>query len=197
MDIKKANFIGSFVREDQCPTQDLPEYAFIGRSNVGKSSLINMLTNHKDLAKVSGTPGKTQTINYFKINDLWHLIDLPGYGYARVSQSKRSDWERMIHGFLRRRKQIRCTFVLIDAMIPPQRLDIEFMKWLSLQRLPFAIIYTKTDRLTALELKKNLTTIRQGIAEIWEVLPNEFVTSAEKSIGKTDVLDFIDFLNQS
>lgn len=196
MDIKKANFIGSFVREDQCPTQDVPEYAFIGRSNVGKSSLINMLTNHKDLAKVSGTPGKTQTINYFKINDLWHLVDLPGYGYARVSQSKRSDWERMIHGFLRRRKQIRCTFVLIDAMIPPQRLDLDFMMWLSQQRLPFAIIYTKTDRLTSLELKKNLAAINHALTEIWEVLPNEFVTSAEKGIGKTDILDFIEFLNQ-
>lgn len=196
MDIKKATFIGSFVREDQCPTQDLPEYAFIGRSNVGKSSLINMLTNHKDLAKVSGTPGKTQTINYFKINDLWHLVDLPGYGYARVSQSKRSDWERMIHGFLRRRKQIQCTFVLIDAMIPPQRIDIAFMTWLTQQKLPFAILYTKTDRLTPLELKKNLAAIRQALTEIWEVLPNEFVTSAEKGVGKTDVLDFIAFLNQ-
>lgn len=196
MNIKKANFIGSFVREDQCPTQDLPEYAFIGRSNVGKSSLINMLTNHKDLAKVSGTPGKTQTINYFKINDLWHLVDLPGYGYARVSQSKRSDWERMIHGFLKRRKQIRCTFVLIDAMIPPQRLDMEFMTWLSQQRLPFAVVYTKTDRLTPLELKKNLAAIQQALSDIWEVLPNEFATSAEKGVGKSDVLDFIEFLNQ-
>jgi GTP-binding protein len=197
MEIKTAEFRGSWVKMSDCPTDELPEYAFIGRSNVGKSSLVNMLTKQKYLAKVSGTPGKTQTINYFLMNSEWYIVDLPGYGYARVSQTKRAEWERMIHYFLKNREQLCCIFVLIDAMISPQKIDLEFMAWLGEMRLPFAIVYTKTDRLTARELSKNLTTIRTKILESWEVLPSEFITSAEKGTGKVELLRFIEDINAS
>lgn len=193
--IKTADFVGSFVREDKCPTENLPEYAFIGRSNVGKSSLINMLTNKKDLAKVSGTPGKTQTINYFLIDNQWFMVDLPGYGYARISQTKRAEWEKMIHYFLKNRKKLQYVFVLIDSMIPAQKIDIEFMNWLGANRIPFVIVYTKTDRLYAKDLKKNLKNIQSAILEHWNELPPQFVTSAERKTGKTEILKFIEEVN--
>ena len=154
--IKDADYIGSYIREDQCPKDEKPEYAFIGRSNVGKSSLINMLCDRKDLARTSNTPGKTQTINYYLINKSWYIVDLPGYGYARVSKTMREDWRTMIQHFLVERTQIRCVFVLIDSMIPPQKIDLGFMNDLGENNIPFVIAYTKTDRLNKVETQKNI-----------------------------------------
>ncbi len=194
--IKAANFVGSFVREDKCPADTKPEYAFIGRSNVGKSSLINMLTNQKGLAKISSTPGKTQTINYFLIDESWYMVDLPGYGYARISQSKRAEWEKMIHYFLKNRKNLQYVFVLIDSMIPPQKIDMEFLNWLGTNQIPCAIVYTKTDRLLSKDLKKNVAKIQEEILKSWSALPAEFITSAEKKRGKSEMLEFILQSNQ-
>jgi GTP-binding protein len=189
--IKDAVFMGSFVREDKCPIDTKPEYAFIGRSNVGKSSLINMLTAKKDLAKVSQTPGKTQTINYFLIDNQWYMVDLPGFGYARISRSKREEWEKMIHFFLKNRKNLQYVFVLIDSMIPPQKKDMDFLNWMGENRIPFVIVYTKTDRVLPIELKKNLKAIQEEILKSWDELPLQFVTSAEKKRGKQEILSFI------
>lgn len=193
--MKEAVFVGSFVREDKCPTEIRPEYAFIGRSNVGKSSLINMLTGKKDLAKVSQTPGKTQTINYFSIDNQWFMVDLPGLGYARVSRSKREEWEKMIHYFLKTRKNLQYVFVLIDAMIPPQKNDLDFVNWLGANRIPFVIAYTKTDRILPRDLKKNLKAIQDALLEYWEELPPQFITSAERKRGKMEILSFINEAN--
>ena len=194
--IKEANFMGSFVREDKCPIDTKPEYAFIGRSNVGKSSLINMLTNKKGLAKVSSTPGKTQTINYFLIDNSWYMVDLPGFGYARISQTKRAEWEKMIYYFLKNRKNLQYVFVLIDSMIPPQKLDMDFLMWLGANHIPFAIVYTKTDRLLSKDLKKNVQNIQNEILKNWNELPTQFITSAEKKRGNVEVIDFITQTNQ-
>ena len=189
--MKEALFSGSFVREDACPKEILPEFAFIGRSNVGKSSLINMLTTKKDLAKVSGTPGKTQTINYFKIDDTWFMVDLPGYGYARISRSKREDWEKMIHFFLKNRKPLQYVFLLIDSMIAPQKADMDFMNWMGQNDIPFVIAYTKTDRILQRDLTKNIKKIQDEILKSWDALPQQFITSAEKKRGRTEILGFI------
>ena len=191
MIIKEAKFTGSFVREENCPTDILPEYAFIGRSNVGKSSLINMLTNQAKLAKVSNTPGKTQTINYFKINEAWYLVDLPGFGYARQSKDKRADWGRMINFFLLNRKQLQCVFVLVDGMIPPQKIDIEFINFLGENVLHFVIAFTKTDRLSKPKITENVAKFKEALGNHWSELPLMFLTSAEKGWGKEDVLNFI------
>jgi GTP-binding protein len=197
LEIKEALFVGSFIREDACPKDIKPEYAFIGRSNVGKSSLINMLCRKKyDLAKISNTPGKTQTINYYDIDKQWFMVDLPGYGYARISRTKREDWEKMIHFFLKNRKPLQYVFLLIDSMIPPQKIDIDFMNWMGENRIPFVIAYTKTDRLLPRDLKKNLQKIREEILNHWSELPPEFVTSAEKKKGRTEILKFIGEANQ-
>ena len=191
MIIKEAKFSGSFIREEDCPKEVLPEYAFIGRSNVGKSSLINMLTNQAKLAKVSNTPGKTQTINYFKINDAWYLVDLPGFGYARQSKDKRADWGRMINYFLLHRTQLQCVFVLVDGMIPPQKIDIEFINFLGENELHFVIAFTKTDRLSAPRITENISKFKEALGNHWSELPSMFLTSAEKGWGKEDVLKFI------
>jgi GTP-binding protein len=194
--IKEAVFIGSFVREDKCPTDIKPEYAFIGRSNVGKSSLINMLNNNHTLAKVSNTPGKTQTINYFLIDKKWYMVDLPGYGYARISRSKREEWEKMIHYFLKNRKTLQYVFLLIDVMIPPQKIDIDFMNWLGENRVPFVIVYTKSDRIQQKEVHKNIHKIQQEILKYWNELPPQYITSAEKNIGRDEILTFIEAANK-
>lgn len=196
MEIKQAVYIGSFVRQDQCPTDEKPEYAFIGRSNVGKSSLINMLVGRKELAKVSKTPGKTQTINYFLVNDDWYLVDLPGYGYARASQKQRASWQKMIGYFLTHRKNLQCSFALIDANIPLQQNDLQFINWLGKNQLPFVIVFTKCDRSSKTELEKNLGQIREGIGEHWETLPQEFLTSASKWKGREEILSFIEGINR-
>ncbi len=197
LEIKESLFVGSFVREDACPKDTKPEYAFIGRSNVGKSSLINMLCRKKyDLAKISNTPGKTQTINYYNIDNQWFMVDLPGYGYARISRTKREEWEKMIHFYLKNRKPLQYVFLLIDAMISPQKIDIEFMNWLGENRIPFVIAYTKTDRILPRDLKKNLHAIQEEILNYWSELPPQFITSAEKKRGRTEILNFIGEANQ-
>ena len=192
-----AVFIGSFVKEESCPKDEVPEYAFIGRSNVGKSSLINYITNQKDLAKVSATPGKTQTINFFKINNDWHLVDLPGYGYARISQSKREEWIKFIRYYIKNRKQLVTTFVLVDSRIAPQKIDLEFINWLGENGLPLAIIFTKNDKPKSPEMLKNIHTFQKTLLENWEELPPMFVTSSEKNLGKELVLEYVEECNKN
>ena len=195
MDVKQAEYLGSFVRLDHCPTDEKPEYAFIGRSNVGKSSLINLLVSRKELAKVSKKPGKTQTLNYYLVNEQWYLVDLPGYGYAKVSQGQRASWQKMIEYYLTRRKTLQCAFILIDANIPPQQIDLNFMNWLGEKQVPFVIVYTKCDRSSRLELEKNLKKIRAELSTHWQTLPDQFQTSATKGRGRDEILEFIDQIN--
>lgn len=194
--VKDAQFVGSFARTDTCPETDIPEYAFIGRSNVGKSSLVNLITGRKALAKVSGTPGKTQLLNYFKINREWHLVDLPGYGYARLAKTKRAEFSKIIKHYLKNREQLTCLFVLIDGSIGPQDLDMEFLKQLGQDDVPFSIVYTKTDKENQNVIAKNIQAIRKKILEDWAELPNQFPTSASKRRGGNEILDYIDQLNK-
>lgn len=193
--IKEATFVGSFTKADDCPKVEIPEFAFIGRSNVGKSSLVNLLTGRKALAKVSSTPGKTQLLNYFLINKSWHLVDLPGYGYARVSKTSREQWAKMIRHYLAKRTQLRCLFVLLDSSIEPQNSDMEFLQKLGQQGIPFAIVYTKTDRDSQHIIQKNIKAIRERILKDWESLPNEFQTSSAKGRGREDLLEFIEYMS--
>ena len=197
MEIKEVQFIGSFERESQCPQDMVPEYAFIGRSNVGKSSLINMLCNRKGLAKVSNTPGKTQTINYFRVDDSWHLVDLPGYGYAKISKKMRGKWEDMIERFLITRSQLQVIFVLIDSRHDLQSIDLEFINWLGDRRVPFVIVYTKIDKLKKLQVNQNIEKIQQSMLQYWNSLPDQFITSAEKKVGRKEILNFIGDLNNN
>lgn len=192
MTITQAEYTGSYPSESACPKDGRTEFAFIGRSNVGKSSLINLITGRKDLALTSGKPGKTQTINFFLINRDWYLVDLPGYGYARTSKANRRKWEIMIQGYLMRRETLACIFVLIDANIAPQKNDIEFVNWLGEKRLPFVIAYTKTDRMKEGPLNENIARIREALLEHWNELPQEFVTSAVKHAGGQKLLGFIE-----
>ena len=195
--IKSAKYIGSFPSEAQCPVDEKPEYAFIGRSNVGKSSLINAICDRNQLAHTSKKPGKTQTINYFLINQDWHLVDLPGYGYAKISKTKRQAWRRMVEGYLMKRKNLQCAFVLIDGTIPAQKIDIEFLDWLGNSRIPFVIVYTKVDKLKHEEdLEANLNRIRKELLNYWNELPTQFMTSANQKLGKSEILQFIDEVNQ-
>jgi GTP-binding protein len=195
MVIREIEFVGSFEKESQCPKQNKPEYAFIGRSNVGKSSLINMLCQRKSLARVSNTPGKTQTLNFFDINSEWYLVDLPGYGYAKISKKMRAKWEKMIEYYLVHRPNLQLAFVLLDSRIPLQKIDLEFINWLGSLAIPFAIVYTKTDKLKKLEKKKNIERIRKGLLEYWNSLPDEFITSSETGEGREELLAFITDLN--
>jgi GTP-binding protein len=197
MEIKEVEFIGSFERESQCPQDIMPEYAFIGRSNVGKSSLINMLCNRKGLAKVSNTPGKTQTINFFRVDKTWHLVDLPGYGYAKISKKMRMQWEKMIERYLETRQQLQVVFVLIDSRHELQSIDMEFINWLGERRVPFVIVYTKIDKLRKSQVDDNIKRIQDGILNYWNALPDQFVTSAEKKEGRQEILDFIGDLNNN
>ncbi len=192
MDIKSSEFIISNTDLSKCPNPDKPEFAFIGRSNVGKSSLINMLTNRRDLAKTSGKPGKTQTINHFLVNQEWYLVDLPGYGYAGVSKTARKGWGKMIETYLLNRENLYCTFVLIDARHEPQKKDMEFITWMGEKQLPIAIVLTKADKLPRVALHKSHQQFKNKLLETWESLPPVFVSSAEKKLGQEDVLDFID-----
>jgi GTP-binding protein len=189
--MKKIEFIGSFVKTEQCPTKDIPEYAFMGRSNVGKSSLINMLTNHKGLARVSGQPGKTQEMNYFLIDDAWHLVDLPGYGFAKTGRERRETWRKMIHYYLQHREQLACIFLLIDVNVSPQANDIEMTQKLAEYQLPFTIIFTKADRLRPVTAQENMDKFLNAISENWNTLPNHVVTSAEKNIGRDGIISII------
>ena len=197
MVINEVNFVGSFERESQCPKDGIPEYAFIGRSNVGKSSLINMLCNRKGLAKVSNTPGKTQTINFFKVDESWHLVDLPGYGYAKISKKMRQRWENMIERYLVTRPQLQVVFVLLDSRHELQKIDLEFINWLGERRIPFVIVYTKTDKLKKAQIEEHIEKIRKGLLQYWNTLPDQFVTSSEKKEGRQEILNFIGDLNNN
>ncbi|WP_172914781.1 ribosome biogenesis GTP-binding protein YihA/YsxC [Capnocytophaga canis] len=195
--ITKAEFVVSNSDVSKCPNEPLPEYAFIGRSNVGKSSLINMLTNNKNLAKTSGRPGKTQLINHFKINNNWFLVDLPGYGYARVSKSTKKVFQKFITQYFEKRHQLVCAFVLVDARHEPQKIDLEFMHWLGENSIPFAIIFTKADKLKPNAIERNVEAYRQTLLETWEEFPPYFVTSSESRLGKEELLQYIEDINKS
>ena len=197
MKIKSADFVTSNTDVSKCPKEQLPEYAFIGRSNVGKSSLINMITNKSKLAKTSGKPGKTQLINHFKINENWFLVDLPGYGYAQVSKSKRQTFQEFIKDYLLLRQQLICTFVLIDSRLEPQKIDLEFMEFLGENSIPFYMVFTKADKLKLAELNRNIQVYGKVMTKSnWESMPPHFVTSAENTTGKEELLNFIDDLNK-
>ncbi|HET8808817.1 MAG TPA: ribosome biogenesis GTP-binding protein YihA/YsxC [Flavobacteriaceae bacterium] len=197
MKITSSEFVVSNSDVAKCPTKEIPEYAFIGRSNVGKSSLINMLTNHKNLAKTSGRPGKTQLINHFLINGHWFLVDLPGYGYARVSKKAKKTFQKFITEYFAKRKQLICAFVLIDVRHSPQKIDLEFMQWLGENGVPFGMIFTKADKLKPKALEKNLADYQQKMLEFWEELPPHFVTSSTDGTGKEELLGYIEGLNSS
>ena len=197
MNVAHAEFVMSNTNVEQCPKSKLPEYAFIGRSNVGKSSLINMLCNRKKLAKTSSRPGKTQLINHFLINKQWHLVDLPGYGYARVSKTQKKTFQKFITNYFIKRKELISAFLLIDFRHKPQNLDLEFMRWLGENFIPFSIIFTKSDKLKEKEIKENTTNYLKRLEEDWEEVPKYFITSSEKRIGKDELLNYIDEVNQS
>ena len=195
MKIKSAEFVVSNQDVAKCPNNSIPEYAFIGRSNVGKSSLINMLTERKSLAKTSGRPGKTQLINHFIINDNWYLVDLPGYGYARVSKSAKKVFQKFITAYFEKREQLVSAFVLVDIRHTPQPIDLEFMQWLGENRIPFSIIFTKVDKLKPNAIKNHIEAYKNILLETWQEMPNYFVTSASKSIGRDSLLEYIDSIN--
>lgn len=197
MKIKSAVFAISNTEYKKCPAGNLPEYAFIGRSNVGKSSLINMLTEQKKLAKTSGKPGKTQLINHFLINEEWYIVDLPGYGYAKVSKSSREKFEKFISEYLTRREQLLNVFVLLDSRLEPQNIDIEFMNWCGEKEIPFAMVFTKADKLSSSALQKNLAKYKKEMAKYWAELPPVFVTSSENQMGREKVLNYIEQINEA
>ncbi|MDR2836627.1 MAG: ribosome biogenesis GTP-binding protein YihA/YsxC [Bacteroidales bacterium] len=189
--IKTADFVMANIDYKKCPQNDKFEFAFIGRSNVGKSSLINMLTNHKGLAKTSSQPGKTQKIIHFFINNSWYLVDLPGFGFAKISKTMRAEFSKMTKDYLLKRENLACVFLLIDSRIEPQKIDLEFMEWLGENRVPFVIVFTKTDKLKSLELPQKIEIYKKTLLETWETLPEIFITSAEKKIGTEELLDYI------
>lgn len=196
MKIKSADFVMSNSDVAKCPNEPIPEYAFIGRSNVGKSSLINMLTEKKSLAKTSGRPGKTQLINHFKINGNWFLVDLPGYGYAKVSRKDKNIFQKYITNYFLQREQLVCSFVLIDIRHEPQKVDMEFMQWMGENAIPFAIIFTKADKLKPQVIEKQVDAyIKELLTGAWEEAPQHFVTSSSKRIGRDEVLGYIDAIN--
>ena len=197
MNVKKAVFVVSNTDYRKCPSDGLPEYAFIGRSNVGKSSLINMLTGFKGLAKTSERPGKTQLINHFLINDEWYLVDLPGYGYARVSKTSRAEWQKMINAYLINRESLINTFVLVDSRIPPKQIDLDFISFLGRNGVPLAVVFTKVDKQSQSEVARNIKNFKKVLAEEWEDLPRMFMTSSMTGYGKDQLLNYIDEINQS
>lgn len=196
MEIKKAEFSLSAPMVSVCPKDNKPEYAFIGRSNVGKSSLINMLTNNKRLAKTSSTPGKTLLINHFIINNEWYLVDLPGYGFAKRSKKEIDRIDQMIRGYILQREQLVNVFVLVDIRLEPQKIDLEFMEWLGLSSIPFSIVFTKADKLSASKATQMVEAYKKTLLDTWEELPPIFITSAEKRQGRDEVLDYIDQINK-
>lgn len=197
MEIKKAEFVISAPTVSMCPQDTKPEYAFIGRSNVGKSSLINMLTNNKRLAKTSATPGKTLLINHFIINNEWYLVDLPGYGFAKRSKTEIQKLDQMIRGYILQREQLTNVFVLVDVRLEPQNIDLEFIQWLGESGIPFAIVFTKADKLTVSKVNANVEAYKKKLLETWEELPPLFLTSSEKRQGRDEVLNYIEEINRS
>ena len=197
MEITSAEFVISNSRADMCPKSDLPEYAFIGRSIVGKSSLINMLTKNSKLAMTSSTPGKTLLINHFLINKQWHLVDLPGYGYAQRGKKMMEKIQKLIEYYVLEREEMTCLFVLVDSRLKPQKIDLEFMEWLGENGVPFGIIFTKADKQTINKTKQNVEFYLNTLREQWEELPPYFVSSSEKGTGRDEILDYIDSINKS
>lgn len=192
MNITSAEFISSFADVRKCPAPDKAEFAFIGRSNVGKSSLINFLTNSKTLAKTSGTPGKTQTINHFLINQSWYLVDLPGYGYASVSKSLRQGFGKMIEEYVLKRENLACLFILLDARLEPQKIDLSFIQWAGSKGIPLCLVFTKCDKLSRSELQKNTSQYKKTLLQEWEEVPPMLLTSAQNKTGKAELIEFIE-----
>ena len=196
MEITSAAFVISNTDVNKLPEPNKPEYAFIGRSNVGKSSLINMLCNRNKLAKISGTPGKTQLINHFLINESWYLVDLPGYGYAKVSKKDRNKWQGFTYQYLKNRRNLMGVFVLVDSRIPAQNIDLEFMEWLGTKEIPFVIVFTKTDKKESKDIEKQIHAYEKEMLTTWEFMPKYFCTSAVTSIGREELLHFIHETNE-
>lgn len=192
MEIKQAEFLSSETDVKKCPPPDKPEFAFIGRSNVGKSSLLNMLTNKKNLAKTSNKPGKTQTINHFVINQKWYMVDLPGYGYAKASKEKREGFGKIIENYVLKRDNLHCLFILIDSRLEPQKIDLHFIQWTGEKGIPLCLLFTKADKLTKNQLKKNISIYHSTLKDRWDELPASFITSAKTNSGKKEVLSFIE-----
>ncbi|MBL7789439.1 MAG: YihA family ribosome biogenesis GTP-binding protein [Chitinophagales bacterium] len=191
MNIRARHFVGSFNTLKELPISEIPEFCFIGRSNVGKSSLINYITGKKDLAKVSSTPGKTQSLNYFLINNEWHLVDLPGYGYAKRSKKLRSSWEDTMYAYFESRETLTNIFLLIDSRIKPMKSDLDMISWLGERGIPFALVYTKADTRELKQCKINMKNFEEKLLESWDALPKSFVTSSEEGRGKDEILDYI------
>ena len=196
MEITSAEFVISNTDVQKCPATSCPEYAFIGRSNVGKSSLINMLTGRKSLAMTSATPGKTMLINHFLINKSWFLVDLPGYGYAQRGKKVQEQIKRIIESYILHREQMTCLFLLIDSRLPPQAIDLAFIEWLGENWIPFAIVFTKADKVSNEKLNNNIKTYLKKLKEQWEELPPYFITSSEKRMGREEILDYIESINK-
>jgi GTP-binding protein len=196
MIVKSAEFICSNTQISKLPPPVKPEYAFIGRSNVGKSSLINMLTAKKGLAKTSQTPGKTQLINHFLINDNWYIVDLPGYGYARASKSKKADWDKFIHSYLDKRESLQCVMALIDSRLEPQKIDLEFCNWLGEKGLSFVLVFTKADKQSSVKTDQNIAKFKKALLATFDEVPDIFITSAETHDGRDEILGFIGGINQ-
>lgn len=197
MEIKSAKFVISSPDLKSCPKPDKPEYAFIGRSNVGKSSLINMLAGKKGLAKTSSTPGKTQLINHFEINNKWYIVDLPGYGYAKTSKTNRAKWIKASYNYLEKRENLMCVMVLLDSRHNPQQKDLEFMEWLGKKEIPFAMVFTKIDKLSSSQFNKNMAIYKKRMLQTWEFMPPVYSTSATTKLGREHILNFIEEVNQS
>ncbi len=197
MMIKQAEFICSNSDYKKCPAPNIPEYAFIGRSNVGKSSLINMITNNRKLAKISGKPGKTQLINHFLIDKEWYLVDLPGYGWAKVGKENRAKWDIMVRNYLINRQNLQCVFVLIDSRLDPQKIDVEFINWLGENGIPIVLVFTKTDKITPNKVNKSVSKFKKTLLIDWEVFPEYFKSSAVNKTGKDDILAFINTINNN
>lgn len=197
MSISKAEYVASYPKVTSCPVSQLVEFAFVGRSNVGKSSLINMLTSKKSLAKVSNTPGKTQMINYFIIDNKWHLVDLPGYGYARVNKAKKLSFNKMLLDYILKRDRLACTFILIDVRLPLQKIDRDFLSWMGEHERPFVIVFTKADKLTKDQVVRNIQDINKELLKDWIELPEQFLTSAVSRQGKEEILQYIEGIVKS
>ena len=197
MEIKEATFISSIDHVDKCPITKLNEFAFIGRSNVGKSSLINMLTNQKKLAKTSGRPGKTQTINHFLINTSWYLLDLPGYGYAKLSKTLREKISKMINNYILNRANLTTLFILIDSRLEPQKFDIDFINFIGENNIPIALIFTKCDKLSPPKIQSNIAAFKKELLKYWDEIPSIFLSSSETGVGKEKILNFIKDINRS
>lgn len=197
MEIHQATFVKSSTKPSQLPEAEYPEYAFVGRSNVGKSSLINMLTGRNALAKISGKPGKTRTVNHFLIDESWYLADLPGYGYAKVSKKEREQFMRMMYEYLDKRENLMCVMLLIDSRIPPQKSDLEFMERLGTRQIPFVMVFTKIDKLSSSDINRKLEAYQEEMLKTWNSLPQIFPTSANTKVGREEVLTFIEDTNKS